>query len=327
MMTNQGSEHTLPLQTDHPESDDRAVVVEDQAGPLRLLAQTAAVRRRKRRIRQPGYLGKHFSRTIAVTSGKGGVGKTNLACNLAIQLSKSGERALILDADLGLSSIDTILGLLPRKNLYHAIFDGVPISDVITIGPAGVKIITGGSGILELAHLSDKRRNLFIDSLEQLEAAADWFIIDTGAGLGKNVMAFIRAATEVLVVTTPEPTSVTDAYAMVKVTAAKNPAAGIGLVVNMARSRQEADSVSARIAQVSRQFLNVSVAQLGFVPFDEAVSQAVRAQSPVVAAFPGSPAAKAIRGIADTICGRPDEVARPKAGFGSFVERLRKIWQ
>lgn len=326
-MTHEPSEHPLPLQTEHREPEDRAIAVEDQAGPLRLLAKTVATRRRKRMVRPPGYLGKHFSRTIAVTSGKGGVGKTNLACNLAIQLSKSGERALILDADLGLSSVDTILGVFPGKNLYHVIFDGVPISEVVTTGPAGVKIVTGGSGILELAHLSDKRRRSFIDSLEQLERIADWFIIDTAAGLGKNVMAFIRAATEVLVVTTPEPTSVTDAYAMVKVTAKRNPTADIGLVVNMASGAEEARAVSSRITEVSRQFLNVGVNALGFVPFDTAVSKAVRAQTPLTEGFPRSAAALAIGGIAKTIQGDAEETRDQKTGVATFVERLRRMWK
>lgn len=324
---NGSSERTLPLKSEQPQADDRAVAVEDQAGPLRLLAKTAAVRRKKRKVRAPGHLGKHFSRTIAVTSGKGGVGKTSLACNIAIQLSRSGERTLILDADLGLSSIDTVLGLLPKKNLYHAIFDEVPVSEIVTTGPAGVKIITGGSGILELAHLSDKRRRSFIDSLEQLEEIADWFIIDTAAGMGKNVMAFIRAATEVLVVTTPEPTSVTDAYAMVKVTANRNRSADIGLVVNMAADQKEAEAVSTRIAEVSRQFLNVHVEKLGFVPFDSAVSRAVRAQTPLVSAFPSSPAAAAIARIARGIQGHAEETPRPKTAVGTFVERLRRIWR
>jgi flagellar biosynthesis protein FlhG len=321
------SEQPLPIETGSPLADHRRVVVEDQAGPLRLLAKTAATKRRKRRLESAGRLGEHFSRTIAVTSGKGGVGKTNLACNIAIQLAKSGEKTLLLDADLGLSSVDTILGFLPEKTLYDALFRAVPISEIVTLGPAGVSIITGGSGILELAHLSDRRREQFIGDLRQLEAIADWLIIDTGAGLGKTVMAFIKAANEVMVVTTPEPTAITDAYAMVKVASARNRAARLGIVVNMVSSQKEAQAVFSRISSVSRQFLSFNVHSLGFVPYDTSVSQAVRAQTPLLQAFPDSPAARAIAAVTRAVKGEAEKTSPSRGGIRGFIDRLSDLWR
>ena len=321
----------------------------DQAHDLRMLA--AERRGGERRVSES-------TRVIAVTSGKGGVGKTSLTVNLAVTLAKLGKRVIILDCDLGTANVDVMLGMHPRYNLQHVLSRQRRLEEVMSVGPHGVTVISGGSGFSELANLTDSRRDELLTMFASLEGQADILLLDTGAGISANVLRFVVAAGEALVVTTPEPTAVTDAYALIKVASQQSgpvPANGhtgaaagndvrLRLVVNQASSPAEAQETASNIVNVAQRFLGVSVQYFGSVPVDRSMSQAVRAQSPVVDSFPRSPAAQAIDRLARLLLeSAPESEAtetaapitvgeaieqpaepveeRPK-GFGAFVQRF-----
>src|SRR5690348_2724885 len=213
---------------------------------------------------------------IAITSGKGGVGKTNISVNLAIKLASAGKEVVLLDADLGLANADVICNIDLPANLSHVIARRKDLDDVIVEAPGGFSLIGGASGLARMADLTDADRQRIVNALADLEQRADVILIDTGAGISPNVLAFTRAADHVLVVTTPEPTAITDAYAVVKVITRDNADRRISLLVNQARNANEARIVHERIAKVARQFLSVSVFDAGHIPMDEQVSLAVR---------------------------------------------------
>lgn len=257
---------------------------------------------------------------IAVTSGKGGVGKSNVAVNLAIKLSAAGKSVLLLDADLGLANADVLCNVDLPYNLSHVISRKKDLHEVIFKAPGGFRLVGGASGLARMADLADHERQRLIDSLGQLESAADIILIDTGAGISPNVLSFTRAADSVLVVTTPEPTAITDAYAVIKVMT-RDPVTGrISLLVNQAHSQGEAQAVHERISRVVKQFLQVSVLDAGFVPTDESVSQAVRRRTPFVLSNPRCPASMAISQLAARLergIGAPTE-------SGGFFNRMSK---
>src|SRR6476659_6001961 len=229
----------------------------DQAAQLRSL-----VRERRR------------ASVIAVTSGKGGVGKSNVAVNLAIQLSAAGKQVVLLDADLGLANADVLCNVDLPHNLSHVIARQKQLNEVVVSAPGGFRLIGGASGLARMADLTDHDRERIIHAMSELEQAADVILVDTGAGISPNVLSFTRAADHVLIVTTPEPTAITDAYAVVKVISrgAAGPPMGenghrrLSLLVNQAKSQFEARVVYERIAKVAHQFLNVSVFEAGHVP-------------------------------------------------------------
>jgi flagellar biosynthesis protein FlhG len=307
------------------ENEQLGLVVPDQAEGLRALARDAAQRRPGKRAATGPVLRSKFARSIAVTSGKGGVGKSSIAANLAIQLAQSGERVLVVDADLGLANVDTILGICPRYNLRHLVFGERTLDEVIEPGPMGIRVLTGGSGISELVNISEQRRRKLIVGLAEAASSVDWIVIDTGAGIGRNVMAFLSAVDDVIVVTTPEPTAVTDAYAVIKVASQISQEPRYGLLVNMVTSAREGQVVAERVTSVVRQFLGFDVRYLGCVAFDTAVSRAVRTQQPLALGFPNSPAARAITALSDTLRGvAREEVTR--GGVRSFIERLSRAF-
>ena len=226
---------------------------------------------------------------IAVTSGKGGVGKTNLAVNLAARFAAGGKRTVLLDADMGLANADVLCGLDLPFNLAHVISRRKRLSEVIADAPGGFKLVAGASGLATMADLPPEEHARLMESLAQLEQACDLILIDTGAGISPNVLSFTRAADQVLVVTTPEPTSITDAYATIKVICRQRPPSDlrpISLLVNEVKSATEAKQVYDRVAKVARDFLNVPLGDAGFVPLDPAVSRAVRARVPFLLASP-----------------------------------------
>lgn len=247
---------------------------------------------------------------LAVTSGKGGVGKSNVAVNLAVCLAQAGKRVILLDADLGLANADVLCNVDVRSNLAHVVARQKQLQDVTVEAPGGFKLIGGASGLAKMADLTDADRHRLLLALDAIEAEADVIILDTGAGISPNVLSFNRAADHVLVVTTPEPTAITDAYASIKVltrrpTIASGPESTgnafggrISLLVNQATGPGEAQQVYDRISKVAKQFLGVSVFDAGFVPRDSAVTDAVRRRSPFVIAFPKSPASRAVGQLA-----------------------------
>lgn len=212
---------------------------------------------------------------IAVTSGKGGVGKTLTSVNLAVAARRAGASVLILDGDLGLANVDVVLGLTARYSLRDVLDGHCALSDIILEGPLGIGVVPSGSGIASLTALTALQRQQMLDHIATLRADYDVIIIDTGAGISDTVMHFNRVADQVVVVTTPEPHSLTDAYAMIKVLAEGKATREPGLLVNMARSSEEGLKVFERLADVSGRFLNLRVNYLGHVPMDPAVPKAV----------------------------------------------------
>lgn len=274
---------------------------------------------------------------IAITSGKGGVGKSNVAVNLAIQFASAGRDVVLLDADLGLANADVLCNVDLPCNLAHVIARKKELSDVLVTAPGGFRLIGGASGLARMADLSDFDRQRLVTSLGELENQADILLIDTGAGISPNVLCFTRAADHVLVVTTPEPTAITDAYAVIKVISrgsagiAPGASPGLGadvpidgggrrlsLLVNQARNAMESQVVYDRIAKVARQFLNVNVYDAGSMPVDENVPQAVRRRTPFVLGAPRCPASLAVGQLAM----RLEQGLGPRGSGGGFFSRM-----
>ncbi|MCK9362266.1 MAG: MinD/ParA family protein [Syntrophales bacterium] len=246
-------------------------------------------------------------RAIAVTSGKGGVGKTNIAVNLAFFLTRLRKRTLILDADTGLANIDVILGLTPEYNLYHVLKGEKTFSEAVLKGPGGIMILPASSGITEMAELSAGQKLTLLDGLSDLRRRLDFMFIDTAAGIAGNVMYFNAAAREIIVVVSPEPTSLTDAYALIKVLYQRHAKKRFRLIVNMVKSQAEAKEVYGRLSKATDHFLNLTVNYLGHIVSDEKVTEAVRRQKAVAELFPDSPAGRCIREIAEKLAGEhPD---------------------
>jgi flagellar biosynthesis protein FlhG len=259
------------------------------------------------------------ARIITVTSGKGGVGKTNFAVNLSIALSQLSQRVILVDADLGLANVDVVLGVIPQYHLGHVISGQRKVGEILLEGPEGIKIVASGSGLQDLANLSEWRLDQCVRELGQLEDMADIILFDTGAGLSRSVVRFILATEEVIVVTTPEPTAMTDAYSIIKVIASKSPSTRIRLVVNMVHQEKEGIQVVERLKLVAKRFLDVEIDRMGLIYYDAVVSAAVKEQQPFVISHPNAMASQCIRQMARGLVMAP--VERP-AGFGSFLRRL-----
>ena len=268
-----------------------------------------------------------LARVIAVTSGKGGVGKTNFCSNLALTLAAGGQRVIIVDADLGLANVHVVMGVAPRFHLEHVMQGEKTLQDVLYQAPGGVGIIGGGSGLADMANLDDARRQRFIHSLSELDTLADVVLLDTGAGLSHNVLAFLCAVDEVIVVTTPEPTAITDAYATIKVLSQENPNAQQRLVINMAQSEAEAQAVWQRLHSIAQRFLQRELSCLGFIPHDMCVSRAVRAQTPFSVLQPASPASRAIVQIAARLGYEKIPVPAAQSGVGGLLNRMQHFFQ
>ena len=235
---------------------------------------------------------------IAVTSGKGGVGKSNVAVNLAIKLSAAGKEVVLLDADLGLANADVLCSIDLPFNLAHVIARKKELREVMVPAPGGFRLIGGASGLARMADLSEADRQRLVSALGEVESQADVILIDTGAGISPNVLAFTRTADHVLIVTTPEPTAITDAYAVIKVLSRDGGQRRISLFVNQVRSAAESRSVHDRIAKVARQFLGVTVFDAGFMVSDEQIPASVRKRVPFVLHSPRCPAATCITQLA-----------------------------
>ena len=292
------------------------MTVMDQASVLRAMARRSENGRRR-------------AQTIAITSGKGGVGKTNLAVNLATVLAGMQRRVVLLDADLGLANADILCNVQPRFNLAHVVAGQRALAEVLTPVPAGFSLIPGASGLAKMADLTEADRKRIVVELDSVDESADALIIDTGAGIGRNVLSFTSTADHVVIVTTPEPTAITDAYAVMKVLVRCGTVDGgggkIGIMVNMVKNRDEALQVHERIASVARQFLKTDVAFSGYVVADSAVQQAVRKRAPFVLQYPNSAAAQCVQAWANRMDHRVDvAVGKGKPGF---FARLASWWR
>lgn len=245
------------------------------------------------------------AKVITVTSGKGGVGKTSLSVNLAIQLSRMGKRVVIFDADFGLANIEIMLGLRPKYNLADLMYRGKSIEDIIMYGPENIGFISGGSGINELANLSREQVVSLIRRLADLDRIADVILVDTGAGISDTVLEFVAASEEVLLVATPEPTSITDAYALLKTLNRKQSyhpdKTVVKMIANQVRGDNDATELFEKLGIVVSRFLDIKVEFIGSVPYDKSMQRAIMHQAPVSVANPDSEAARAIRKIALSI--------------------------
>jgi flagellar biosynthesis protein FlhG len=241
-------------------------------------------------------------RVIAITSGKGGVGKTNIAANLAYHLSQMKKKTLILDADMGLANIDVILGLAPKYNLSHVLSGEKALADVILEGPGGMQILPASSGIQEMAELSKGEKLALLDELGEFGGELDFLLIDTAAGIAGNVIYFNVAAREIIVVVSPEPTSITDAYALIKILYSNYGEKRFMLLANMVRNSSEAREVFLKVSNATSHFLNLSIDYLGYVLDDTRVTDAVRRQKAVAEIFPDSRANKCLQSIARKLC-------------------------
>lgn len=256
------------------------------------------------------------AKVLAVTSGKGGVGKTNITVNLAIALKRAGKKVLVIDADLGMANVDVVLGSRSHKHLLNLLEDGVELNNVLINGPYGVKYISGGSGIEKAIDFSMEQRQLLMQKLAACGSQADIILLDTGAGLGKNVMDFVLAADEVLLITTPEPTALTDAYAMMKAYSMYAKEKNLRLIINRVYDEQESKDVAAKLKQTAERFLQMPIDCLGYVYEDSAVMRSVRQQTPFLVANANCTAAKCIEALAASLLyGREMTVKRGWKGF------------
>lgn len=270
--------------------------------------------------------GRPLARVITVTSGKGGVGKSNTAINLAIQLKKLGQRVIILDADFGLANIEIMFGTVPKHNFCDLIYQGKSITDIITWGPMDVGFISGGSGIAGLSNLSRDYLVYIIQNLAELDAIADVIIIDTGAGISDAVLEFLVASGEILLVTTPEPTSITDSYSLLKALS-RHPrfdanASKVKMIANKVESKDEGRALYAKLNAVVARYLKLELDYLGMVPRDSALEKAVMQQLPVSMATPSAKSSKAYEEMAMTLMNLEKESKVNKRGMAAFFSHI-----
>ncbi|TRX74505.1 MinD/ParA family protein [Pseudomonas mangiferae] len=264
----------------------------------------------------------HPVQVIAVTGGKGGVGKTNVSVNLSLALADLGRRVMLLDADLGLANVDVLLGLSPKRTLADVIDGACDLRDVLIQGPGGVRIVPAASGTQSMVQLSPMQHAGLIQAFSDISENLDVLVIDTAAGIGDAVVSFVRAAQEVIVVVCDEPTSITDAYALIKLLNRDYGMNRFRVLANMAHSPQEGRNLFAKLTKVTDRFLDdVALQYVGAVPYDESVRKAVQKQRAVYEAFPRSKCALAFKAIAQKVDSWPLP-ANPRGHLEFFVERL-----
>ena len=273
--------------------------MKDQASALRQIVDNL----KKQRTREPGQ----GARVLCVTSGKGGVGKTSISVNLGISLAKKGLRVLLVDADFGLSNIDVMLGVSPPYDLSYVLRGQKRVRDVLAEGPGGILFVSGGSGMNELLNMSEIQLAAIIDNLLLLEDTADIILFDTGAGVNPLIMRMVRASAETVIVTTPEPTAIMDAYALVKSITKYSPECELRLIINRAESVSEAEMTLQKFMSVVRLYQKLEIDPLGYVLSDPAVSRGVRIQQPFVLSYPRSAATRNIEAIAWNLLDREPE--------------------
>ncbi len=263
------------------------------------------------------------ARVICVTSGKGGVGKTNFTINLGVELSKLDNRVTIIDADLGLANIDVLLGTVPKYTLYDVIHKDKSIDEVIMNGPNNMKVISGGSGVLELVDMDSEYIKQLIEKLNDINKYTDIILIDTGAGLSNSILSFVLSAEEVILVTTPEPTSITDAYAMIKTINFKSKDKKIKVIINRVESTKEGHIAFEKLNNASNRFLSMNLEKLGYVFDDSNVVKSVKKQQPFTIEYPNSIASKNIKQMALKILNDNDfTISSASDGFFNRLVRF-----
>lgn len=284
----------------------------DQAEQLRIIKANKASR--------------PLARVITVTSGKGGVGKSNTAINLAIQFRKMGKRVIILDADFGLANIEIMFGTVPKHNLCDLIYQGKNIREIITWGPMEVGFISGGSGIAKMSNLSRDYLVYIIQNLAELDAIADIIIVDTGAGISDAVLEFLVASGEILLVTTPEPTSITDSYSLLKALyrhpGFKEEDTKVKMIANRVEKESEGNVLFSKLNAVVTRYLRIPMTYLGCVPQDVQLSKAVMQQMPVSLQNPGAKSSIAYEKLAAKLLGKEETDRQPKRGMAAFFSHI-----
>lgn len=283
-----------------------------------------------RNIIKAGSRQRPMARVLTVTSGKGGVGKSNTAINLAIQFRKMGQRVIILDADFGLANIEIMFGAVPKHNLCDLIYQGKSIKEVITWGPMGVGFISGGSGIVGMSNLSRDYLTYIIQNLAELDAIADIIIVDTGAGISDAVLEFLVASGEILLVTTPEPTSITDSYSLLKALS-RHPrfsaeSSQVRMIANKVDKEEEGQVLYNKLNAVVVRYLKLPFTYLGAIPQDNLLSKAVMQQVPVSLQNPSAKSSIAYENIASRLMNRETTVRkRGMAAFFSHIVTGKKL--
>jgi len=299
--------------------------MKDQAERLREII--SSIKNYKDEENRTGILtNKPGSRVIAVTSGKGGVGKTNFTVNLGIKFAQMGLRVVIIDADLGLANVDVVMGKMSKYNLSDVINSNKNILEILEEGYEGVKFVSGGSGVQELVKLNRTQLVDLLMKLGRLDEEADIILIDTGAGLSENVISFVHAAREVILVTTPEPTSITDAYALIKTITHKDKTKNIKVVVNRADNAAEAFNILDKLNIVTQKFLGVKLQKLGYILNDTCVTKAVKIQQPFVISFARSEASKNMNDIALTLMDNKELSPSSVSGIKMFINKLSSLF-
>ncbi len=281
---------------------------------------------RRLEARTPRKAGAKIARTITVTSGKGGVGKTSLVANIAVCLAQAGQRVIILDADLGLANIDVVFGVRPKHNLMDVVNGDMNIDEIMIQGPSGIQIIAGGSGVSELAQLDVAKTQRLFNQLRFLEDKTDFLLIDTGAGISDSVISFCQAADQIVVITTTEPTAMADAYGIIKIISNRRPDSHVSVLVNRVDDDCEGVQVHERLARVANDFLGFEVHHLGTLPQDRNMHLAVRQQTPLLLFSPMSPAAVGIRKIVSQAFHEIPESVK-NDGLEGFLGRLTNFFK
>ncbi len=288
----------------------------DQASKLRNIIKSNQVNYRK-----------NDARVITVTSGKGGVGKSNVSVNLAINFRRQGKRVVIFDADFGLANIEIIFGISPKYTMFDMIYNNMSITDILTSAPFGIEFISGGNGIQELISLSKSQLDFMISRLYDLDCLADIIIIDTGAGISDTVLDFVAASDEVLLVTTPEPTAITDAYSTLKTLKNRggdNKNKQIHLLVNKASGEAEGNEIYKKLNKVTERFLGIQLNNIGYLPYDKTLEKAVIEQKPVSMLYPRSNISKAFESLADNMLGKDTEKGK-NLGLSNLFSNILKM--
>jgi len=281
----------------------------DQAEGLRTLMKNDSLEKGTHR---PGLdaasptRGERCPKVLSVASGKGGVGKTNLVANLGFAFTQLGKRILILDADLGLANIDVLLGLIPRYTIEHLFDRTKTFADILIKGPGGMSIMPASSGVLDLVDLKEDQKLFLLSEIDLMADQIDLLLIDTGAGISSNVLYFNMAAQESIVIVTPEPPSITDAYALIKVLSTRFKKKNFMILVNLVGSDHEAREVFRKISMAADRFLDqVSIDYLGFIPFDEKLPSAVKQQRAVLELYPKAPSSRSFMELAKRLAEKP----------------------
>lgn len=269
-----------------------------------------------RRMQEPGKV-----KVIAVTGGKGGVGKTNVSLNTAIAMAQQGKRVLVLDADLGLANVDVLLGLRVKKNLSHVLSGECELDDILIEGPAGIKIVPATSGTSSMVELTQVEHAGLIRAFGEMKTPFDILVVDTAAGISDMVLSFARASQDVVVVVCDEPASITDAYALIKILNRKHGVFRFKIVANMVRSLKEGQNLYTKLSKVTERFLDVALELVAIVPFDENLRKSARKQQSIVEAYPSSPASVAIKTLAARIGSWPVPT-QPTGHLEFFIEQL-----